>query len=699
MSQLQDKSYRRILIAACCLLSYQALALSGFHFSIDRLQPIDSDSFVLNDIELSISLDDLESMGLELNTHSITIPYLNKVKSVAISCPLIRENEHYICDDGEITVQHPLFNKRAKLSFHYHNKTGLQSFAVEDLFFLQGKLKIRGSKQKPGWHIHYSAQRLDLPALTNLIATEQTLLQQYPVTSGLLDITGKITTTANQLQSLDFNCHVSELSVDADQVLEDVTFTSDISIKHLSDGWQYNTLTQISGGAMYLVPGFKVFEQQPGFYLDLNRQAVEFAIRGQSNQDFSTLAIDSFRYQHGDILLAEGQGNMNTSSDIAVDYLDLNVMIDDLAVTYPVYIQPILLATNYADMEVQGNMALNIRHEQEQLSYLNLALGKLYIDDELNRFSIANLNSQIQMEASEREQTSTITWDSIGVYKLLFGAADMEFKSIANDYRVNKWQNVSLIDGDLDINTLTLDNVGEDSFKLTLDGALQPISLATFTQVMQWPLMSGTLAGSITGFEYFNKHLTIHGDIDFKVFDGNIVLSDLKIDNLFSSYSRTKTDITLSNLDLEQLTDTFTFGKIQGTLNGKMDNFTLENWQPVYFDAEFVTPSNDHRPHRISQRALENLSEIGGGLSSALSGTLLKFIPEYSYGQFGISCKLEKGVCHLGGVKETKNGFYILTRGGLLPPWVDVMGTGRSIQWDNLIDGLKQISEGEVRFE
>jgi len=125
----------------------------------------------------------------------------------------------------------------------------------------------------------------------------------------------------------------------------------------------------------------------------------------------------------------------------------------------------------------------------------------------------------------------------------------------------------------------------------------------------------------------------------------------------------------------------------------------LENWQPDYFEAKFATLDNDDKPHRISQKALENLNELGGGLGGTLSRGFLRFLPSYSYGRLGIGCKLNNGICELSGVEDNGDSFSILTKGGLLPPWVEVKGSGRAIKWDDLINGLKQIAAGKVAIE
>jgi len=47
----------------------------------------------------------------------------------------------------------------------------------------------------------------------------------------------------------------------------------------------------------------------------------------------------------------------------------------------------------------------------------------------------------------------------------------------------------------------------------------------------------------------------------------------------------------------------------------------MQAWQTVAFDAWFKTPDDDRSRHRISQRAVDTISNIGGGgVSGAVSG-------------------------------------------------------------------------------
>jgi len=53
----------------------------------------------------------------------------------------------------------------------------------------------------------------------------------------------------------------------------------------------------------------------------------------------------------------------------------------------------------------------------------------------------------------------------------------------------------------------------------------------------------------------------------------------------------------------------------------------------------------------------------------------------------------------MGGVGDTPEGFIIVSRGGLLPPWIEVKGTGHSITWVALVEGLKTISSNRPEFK
>jgi len=144
-------------------------------------------------------------------------------------------------------------------------------------------------------------------------------------------------------------------------------------------------------------------------------------------------------------------------------------------------------------------------------------------------------------------------------------------------------------------------------------------------------------------------------------------------------------DARVKNIDLETLTETFSFGRIEGRLGGKVDGLYMESWRPVAFDAVFATPAGDTSRHRISQKAVDNISSIGGGgVGGALSRSFMRFLEDFPYDRLGIRCQLENGTCDMGGVQAAPNGYYIV-KGRLLPPRLDVIGYADRVDWDSLV--------------
>jgi hypothetical protein len=121
----------------------------------------------------------------------------------------------------------------------------------------------------------------------------------------------------------------------------------------------------------------------------------------------------------------------------------------------------------------------------------------------------------------------------------------------------------------------------------------------------------------------------------------------------------------------------------------------MEAWEPIAFDAAFATPSEDDSRHRISQKAIDNLSNIGGGgVGNAVSQSFLQLFKEFPYDRLGISCRLEHGVCLMDGVAPAEGGYYIV-KGRFLPPRIDIIGYAGRVDWESLLARLKAaISSG-----
>jgi len=233
------------------------------------------------------------------------------------------------------------------------------------------------------------------------------------------------------------------------------------------------------------------------------------------------------------------------------------------------------------------------------------------------------------------------------------------------------------------------------------DAELEPISVANLSRALGWPEFQGTLSGGIPDLQLSQGVVTLGGNIHAAVFDGSVVIRDLSLRDPVGKFPRLHASIDVQNLDLAQVTSTFSFGMITGRLSGAVENLEMFDWMPESFDARFFTPPGDRSKHRISQRAVTNLSSIGGGsgggVAAALQGGFLKFFDDFGYDRLGLSCRLANDVCTMGGVLAKNGGYYIVRGAGL--PRIDVIGSQKRVAWTRLVHQLGAIMESEIVVE
>jgi hypothetical protein len=120
----------------------------------------------------------------------------------------------------------------------------------------------------------------------------------------------------------------------------------------------------------------------------------------------------------------------------------------------------------------------------------------------------------------------------------------------------------------------------------------------------------------------------------------------------------------------------------------------LVRWKPVRFDARLESSPGDYS-RTISQRAVENISALGGAGAAALQRSFLRFFERFRYRRLGLSCRLAGGVCEMGGVAEAPGGYVIVEGGGI--PAITVIGYNRAVGWSELLERLQRITQENVR--
>ena len=208
--------------------------------------------------------------------------------------------------------------------------------------------------------------------------------------------------------------------------------------------------------------------------------------------------------------------------------------------------------------------------------------------------------------------------------------------------------------------------------------------------------MGGELAFVLPQVNYARSTLTVDGALLFKLFGGDALVEQIRLADPFGRTPRLTADVQLKRLNLEEMTSAVKFGTITGYLDVDVNQLVMENWQPQSMDAKVLTSAGDFRK-RISQRAVQNISSIGGaGAGAAIQRSFLSFFDTFGYDKIGISCKLRNGICEMGGAGNASGGYALIKGGGV--PAVNVVGYNRFVGWQELLDRIKAVIDGNSKI-
>jgi hypothetical protein len=423
-------------------------------------------------------------------------------------------------------------------------------------------------------------------------------------------------------------------------------------------------------------------------FIELDARPLTAAVRLDWQPGTHRLVIRSFDMQQPGALSLHASGVINPEQAGWVDTLVLDVRRGELPALYETWLQPWLGDTLFADLNTTGGISGRLQWDAGKLAGIALTPEGLGIDDNEQRFGLTGITGQLAWTRTGVVRQSELRWDNGHLYRVPLGSAHIVATADATTLHLGEPARIGILDGELQLAEFTLEYPDGAIRRWQVDGMLTPVSMRRLTRSLGWPEFAGKLSGTIPDVEYAGGILEVGGELLVRVFDGEITLRNLKLEQPFSVVPRLRVDAQVKGLDLETLTRTFSFGRIEGRLDGRLDGLLMESWRPVAFDAGFATPLDDDSRHRISQQALDNISSIGGGgVGGALSRSFLRFFEDFPYDRLGISCRLENGICAMDGVAPAANGYYIV-KGRLLPPRIDVIGYAERVNWNSLVAQL-----------
>jgi hypothetical protein len=612
---------------------------------------------------------------------------IGKVSKLKLQCDeLILLSESFSCARGTVSFrQHELGQQNILFNVTAEPEKNKYRVNIKGLKLASAHISATVYLNKKYWRVIAKAPKMKITQLLKasspyLQEQQQAMLENWQAEGNInlsADIAGRndtVSTITMKLASTALNITDEE----SRYVTEDVAITLDLDAKHNKQQWQWKTDLTIGKGQGYGEPVFIDFDATP----------ITLQANGLWQQDTGNMVISTAKLNQKSVVQLTGDFK---GSFEEVEQLNITIAKSKATKLYETWLQPFVLGTAIDSLKLAGDLSLQY-NQQAKNYYLSIVLDEIFVDDALNRFAVDRIDGTLGWTNYNHPMKSDLQWDKATMYAIPIGQARLKAQSVSSSLSLSQTWDIPLFDGKLKINKLDLYRPGEQGAKWTFDGRLTPISMEKVSEALGWPVLHGKLSGVIPNVTYSDQHIKVGGALTVKLFEGTTVISDLQLTQPFGALPQLYANINLKNMNLSTLSETFDFGEITGKLEGKIQGLRLANWRPVQLDAYFSTPENDKSRHRISQQAINNLSKVGGGLGGALQRSFLRFFEDFSYKKLGLSCKLRNEVCVMAGVGEAENGYYIV-KGGGLPPRINVVGYTRRVDWPDLIERLKAVSE------
>jgi hypothetical protein len=433
------------------------------------------------------------------------------------------------------------------------------------------------------------------------------------------------------------------------------------------------------------------------FYIDLAHHHV--ALRGRLETDAAAVLLT------GGALAIDGLGTAKVegSYDIAgqQERWKSTFEVPGLAAAYDVAVREPL----QADYPVLGRVTLRGRVagaiEQDRApsgarrlsGFVDLADVALSATDP--HLVIAGLDAHLPIDLREDAsaagpvQSGLLRVRGLSVADVVIGDVALPLKVEPNRIAVAEPVRIPLFGGGLEIAQLRAVNLTQAP-QASLSLALRDLDLAEAARDFSWPPLQGRVAGEIPALTVDRDAVHSEGEIRIDVFDGNVKMRNLRVDEPFSRVPTVRLDVDIAGLRLDELTATFEVGRISGVVDGGARDLEIANGQPARFDAWMETVARAGVPQRISVTAIRQLSILGGAGGDPLSMGVLSFFDEYRYAKMGFRCHLENDQFTLEGVEKHDGAEYLVV-GTTLPPRVNVISHTRVISFSELVQRLSRV--------
>ncbi len=420
-------------------------------------------------------------------------------------------------------------------------------------------------------------------------------------------------------------------------------------------------------------------------FAKLPSHAVQLGLHAQMQH--GAIELSRLRVTDADALQLDGALSFDAKNNLTM--LKLEHFHASFPAAYRRYGEAWLSTLGLRNMSIAGQLSGSLDLRADGLHSFAFSTDGLDLADGDGRLAISGLQGGLDWAAQGDRPATTLGWRSLQLYWVPNGAALSHWQSRNGALSLQQPLQVPVLKGQLQVSAFDWRPAAAKGQRLATSLVLTGIDMAAFSRAMGWPAFPGTLAGAIPSLRWVDNHFELQGGLTANLFGGFVDITRLSLQQPFGPSPVLSGDMRLQQLDLAAITSVFDFGSISGRLDGSIDGLRLVNWSPVAFKASLLAGSGG----RISQRAVNNLTTVGGGgIAGGLQGMVLKLFKTFGYSRIGLNCTLQGAVCKMSGLNNDSDGYTIVEGSGL--PHLQVIGHQTQVDWPTLVTRLTDAIHG-----
>jgi hypothetical protein len=606
-----------------------------------------------------------DALTLDLHVGRVVVPALDvEIANLHAQCQSERKDAAWVCD-GPVEARTAQGAGKARWRWH----------RADDAEYLQwrvGKARVRVARgTEPG--LQLTAERLPLAWLE---PTLNSVLNDAKVGAGVLSADMRVRDGAARgtwmLDEVQLDARAGNIGTAGIAAQGQLAFDSKAPRTLTLEG-------ALRQGEWLVAP----------LYSKVGAQPVSFALDARFDAD-GAVTVSRWRWDDPETLSAEGSARV--SADGIVQAVDVPRWRGHFPQAYDRYLQSVLGLRGLDALGTEGVVQGSFAYDASQGIRADLDLNQVGVRDQDGRFVLEGLDGAVHL-TPDGAQASRIAWRAAQLYRVPVAAGQASFALGARRFALLDATAFDTLGGRVRLDALAREVDAQGLPQWSGSVAVENLAMPALCRALGWPEFGGTVTGRLPAMRGNAERLDIDGALSLQLFDGRVEIDDLQLERPFGVLPSVSASVVAENLDLGLLTGAFAFGSIEGRLDAQVLGLRMVDWSPVAFQARLRTDRDAPGKRRISQRAVNNLSSVGGGFAGVQQG-LLKLFDSFPYAEIGLSCTLRNNVCAMDGLSSDGQGYTILRGSGL--PHLTIQGFKRRVDWPVLVARLKEATAGRV---